>query len=64
MSDNKSTPNDSALKDLTSGEMIEVISPSSFELKTVLIDSAYYNFRGREYRFLLSQVREKGLKIK
>jgi hypothetical protein len=51
------------LRDLNSGETIEVISPSSFELETVLLDSAYYKFRGREYRFLLSKARELGLKV-
>jgi hypothetical protein len=51
------------LRDLNSGETVEVISPSSFELETVLLDSAYYKFRGREYRFLLSRARELGLKV-
>ena len=51
------------LKDLNSGELIEVLAPGSFELETVLLDSAYYRFRGREYRFLLSKAREVGLKI-
>ncbi len=51
------------LRDLNSGEVVEVIAPGSFELETVLLDSAYYKFRGREYRFLLSKARELGLKI-
>ena len=51
------------LRDLNSGETVEVISPSSFELESVLLDSAYYKFRGREYRFLLSKARELGLKV-
>ena len=51
------------LRDLNSGELIEVISPGSFVLETVLLDSAYYKFRGREYRFLLSKARELGLKV-
>jgi hypothetical protein len=51
------------LKDLNSGEFVDVLSPGSFELETVLLDSAYYKFRGREYRFLLSKARELGLKI-
>lgn len=51
------------LKDLNSGEFVEVLAPGSFELETVLLDSAYYKFRGREYRFLLSKARELGLKI-
>jgi hypothetical protein len=51
------------LRDLNSGETVEVISPGSFELETVLLDSAYYKFRGREYRFLLSKARELGLKV-
>ena len=51
------------LRDLNSGEIVDVIAPASFELETVLLDSAYYKFRGREYRFLLSKAREFGLKI-
>ena len=51
------------LRDLNSGETVEIISPGSFELETVLLDSAYYKFRGREYRFLLSKARELGLKV-
>ena len=51
------------LRDLNSGEIVEVITPGSFELETVLLDSAYYRFRGREYRFLLSKARALGLKI-
>ena len=51
------------LRDLNSGEVVDVIAPGCFELETVLLDSAYYKFRGREYRFLLSKAREMGLKI-
>jgi hypothetical protein len=51
------------LRDLNSGEFVEVIAPGSFELQTVLLDSAYYKFRGKEYRFLLSKARQLGLKI-
>ena len=51
------------LRDLNSGEIVEVMAPGSFELETVLLDSAYYKFRGREYRFLLSRARALGLKI-
>jgi hypothetical protein len=51
------------LRDLNSGEAVEIISPGSFELESVLLDSAYYKFRGREYRFLLSKARELGLKV-
>ena len=51
------------LRDLNSGEVVEILSPSSFELETVLLDSAYYKFRGREYRFLLARARELGLKV-
>jgi hypothetical protein len=51
------------IRDLNSGEVVEVISPGSFELETVLLDSAYYKFRGRDYRFLLSKARELGLKV-
>lgn len=52
-----------SLRDLNSGEMVEVDSPGSFELETVLLDSAYYKYRGKEFRFLLSQARVLGLKI-
>jgi len=51
------------LRDLNSGELIEVITPGSFVLETVLLDSAYYRFRGKEYRFLLCKARELGLKV-
>lgn len=51
------------LNDLNSGEWVEVISPSDFELETVLINSGYFRFGGREYRFLLCRARELGLKI-
>ena len=51
------------LRDLNSGEMVEVTFPGSFLLETVLLDSAYYKYRGKEYRFLLSRARELGLKI-
>ena len=54
---------ESKLRDLNSGEVVDVIAPGCFELETVLLDSAYYKFRGREYRFLLSKAREMGLKI-
>jgi hypothetical protein len=51
------------LRDLNSGEEVEIISPNSFVLETVLLDSAYYKFRGKEYRFLLCKARELGLKV-
>jgi hypothetical protein len=51
------------LRDLNSGELVLVVAPGSFELEAVLLDSAYYKFRGKEYRFLLCQAREAGLKI-
>lgn len=54
---------DICLRDLNSGEFVQVISPTSFELQTVLIDSAYYKFEGKEYRFLMSKARERGLKV-
>lgn len=54
---------DLKLRDLNSGEIVEILSPGSFELETVLLDSAYYKFRGREYRFLLCRARELGLKV-
>ena len=51
------------LYDLNSSETVEVVSPSDFELETILIDSAFYKYRGKEYRFLLCRARERGLKI-
>jgi len=51
------------LYDMNSSEMVEVLSPSDFELETILIDSAFYKYRGKEYRFLLCRARELGLKI-
>ncbi len=51
------------LRDLNSGELVEVLSPTSFELETVLIDSAYYRHRDSTYRFLLCRAREVGLRI-
>src|SRR5438067_2013077 len=38
-----------SLKDLKTGEWIEVHSPEMFDLETILLDSAYYTFQGREY---------------
>ena len=51
------------LYDLNSSEMVEVVNPSDYELETILIDSAFYKYRGKEYRFLLCRARERGLKI-
>lgn len=51
------------LRDLSTGNSVEILAPSDFVLETVLIDSAYYNRHGKEYRFLLSQAREAGLPI-
>jgi hypothetical protein len=51
------------LRDLNTGEMVEVSAPESFFLDTVLLESAYYRYSGKEYRFLLSRARELGLKI-
>jgi len=51
------------LHDLNSSEIVEIVSPSEFQLETILIDSAYFHFRGKEYRFLLCKARELGLKI-
>ena len=66
LGDGKTQPKrfeDPTLRDLNSGEVVDVTAPGSFELETVLLDSAYYKFRGREYRFLLSKARALGLKI-
>jgi hypothetical protein len=52
------------LRDLCTGNIVEVLAPSDFVLETVLIDSAYYNCNGKEYRFLLCQAREAGLNIR
>jgi len=54
---------DLKVRDLNSGEFVVVLSPGSFELETVLLDSAYYKYRGKEYRFLLSKARELGLRV-
>ena len=53
-----------SIKDLNSGELIEIHSPEMFDLETVLLDSAYYTFQGREYRFLLCHARKLGLKTR
>lgn len=53
----------SLLMDLITGETIEVVSPSSFVLETVLIASAYYRVDNHEYRFRLPDARIAGLKI-
>lgn len=61
--ENRSVRERKELRDLNSGKMIEITNPDSYELDTVLIDSAYYKFCGQEYRFLLCQARVSGLKI-
>jgi len=52
-----------SLRDLNSGQLVEIDSPGSFELETVLLDSAYYKYRDRTFRFLLCKARELGLKV-
>ncbi len=51
------------IRDLLSGSMVQICNPDSYELETVLIDSAYYKYRGKEFRFLLCHARVSGLKI-
>lgn len=51
------------LRDLTTGEWIPIFHPDSFYLRTVLINTAYYEYCGKEYRFLLSEARRAGLDI-
>jgi hypothetical protein len=51
------------IRDLITGATVEISNPDSYELETVLIDSAFYKFRDKEYRFLLCHARESGLKI-
>ncbi len=51
------------IRDLITGVAVEISNPESYELDTVLLNSAYYKFRDKEYRFLLSEARESGLKI-
>ena len=51
-----------AIRDLQTGEWIEICSPEMFDLETVLLDSAIYTSQGREYRFLLCHARRIGLK--
>lgn len=53
----------SEIRDLLSGDMVHILNPDSYELETVLVNSAYYKYRGKEFRFLLCQARESGLKI-
>ena len=51
------------IRDLITGAAVEISNPESYELDTVLLNSAYYKFRDKEYRFLLCEARESGLKI-
>ncbi|HSE41796.1 MAG TPA: hypothetical protein VLH08_13620 [Acidobacteriota bacterium] len=51
------------IRDLITGSKVEISNPDAYELETVLIDSAYYKYRDKEFRFLLCQARESGLKI-
>lgn len=53
----------SEIRDLLTGDLIEIHNPDSYELETVLVNSAYYKYLGKEFRFLLCQARESGLKI-
>jgi hypothetical protein len=53
----------SEVRDLLTGEMVQIYNPDSYELETVLVNSAYYKYLGKEFRFLLCQARESGLKI-
>jgi hypothetical protein len=61
--EDQTTSDSRVLRDLNSGKMIEIGNPDSFELETILINSAYYKYRGEEFRFLLCQARVSGLKI-
>jgi hypothetical protein len=51
------------IRDLLTGDLIIIHNPDSYELETVLVNSAYYKNCGKEFRFLLNQARESGLKI-
>jgi hypothetical protein len=51
------------LKDILTGESVEIVSPSRFVLETVLMTTAYYRSENREYRFRLPDARIAGLKI-
>ncbi len=53
----------SEIRDLLTGDLVEIYNPDSYELETVLVNSAFYKYLGKEFRFLLSQARESGLKI-
>ncbi len=53
----------SEIRDLLTGEVVEIHNPDSYELETVLVNSAFYKYLGKEFRFLLCQAREQGLKI-
>jgi len=49
------------LRDINTGEEVWVLNPLCFTLQTVLINTAYYLYQGKEYRFLLCKARKAGL---
>jgi hypothetical protein len=51
------------IRDLITGSTVVISNPDAYELETVLIDSAFYKYRDKEFRFLLCHARESGLKI-
>jgi hypothetical protein len=51
------------LRDINTGEEVHVFDPHSFCLETVLINTGYYLYDGKEYRFLLCMARKAGLDI-
>ena len=51
------------IRDLITGSTVEISNPDAYELETVLVNTAYYKYRDKEFRFLLCQARESGLKI-
>ena len=53
----------SEIRDLLTGDVVQIHNPDSYELETVLVNSAFYKYLGKEFRFLLCQARELGLKI-
>ena len=48
----------SEIRDLLTGDLVEIYNPDSYELETVLVNSAFYKYLGKEFRFLLSQARD------
>jgi hypothetical protein len=59
--ENENEKENNLLRDINTGEEVWVLNPHSFCLQTVLINTAYYLYQGKEYRFMLCQARKAGL---